>query len=645
MNKITLLLIILSIVTVNSVYSQSKEIKFSLYTATHTPEDEFVVLYSANHQFYPMSKTGEKTWEVSINLNYGSSFAYYYCRNFMQHGAEEEEYNNFEGYRTINITSDLTVKSDTVSKWKWWPTDGLIPEIDYSSHLNTKPTSNFVSDFQCGVELPDFWWPQFMPVVPSTLDKIVANSNANWVQYAPVPEITQFYPTPIININGNNSTPEQHLLNIITEAHNRGLKVFLRPFHWALTVNDSSPDNHSDNWWINFSNQWLPIILYYARISEQYGVEMIDLNLWNGHSETHKPILDSLLCNMVDSVRNVYGGLLSMELHPWGDQLEVYNKVDFLSFKIWDVWPFHLSDSKDPTTYEMAEALRQGFDTQLKPWCEFYNKKLILSEIAASSLDGSVNGSASVWENEYYDPIDTSTHVDLQEQADVYEAMLIAISERDWISGAYSFNYNYWNSVDKVPSIRNKPSENVLAKWWRWINPNQRHLTIKTTTGGSTVPSSASYVLNMDTTITISANAEDGFIFSHWSGDLGGIDPSSSTAQILLNEDKIIKAIFILDPTGVTNKNEIPLYYNLFQNYPNPFNPITNMKFGLPKSSFVVVNIYNSLGQKVSSLLNKKMGAGYHTIQWGNPKLSSGVYFYQIITDEFVDTKKMVLIK
>jgi len=625
--------------------SQSKEVKFSLHTKTHTPEDETVVIFSSWYQFYPMVKLGENDWEVTIELNEGLHFNYYYCRNYMASAAEEIEFNSLDGYRELTVTTNTLSVSDTVREWRWWPIDGVVPDIDYSLHVSQRPEISSGSDFQCGVELPDFWWPEFEPVVESTLDVIVENSNSTWVQYAPVPEITQFYPSPIIDIYGNNGTPDEVLVDIITKAHNRGLKFYLRPFQWALSVTDESPQNHSDEWWIYFSDQWIPIITHYAMLSEEHGVEMIDLNLWNGGGEAHKPVLDSLLCNMVDTVRSIYSGKLSMELNLWGADLEVYSKVDYLSFKIWDVWPMTLSNAKDPTVSEMLGVLRNGLDNQFKPWCDKYGKKLVLSEIAASSLDGSVNGSASTWDNEYWDPINENTYVDLQEQADVHEAMLQAITERDWITGAFSFNYNYWNSVDKAPSIRNKPAEKVLAKWWRWISPDKRHISIKHSLGGTTTPSPGSYVMNLDTTITLSAQAGDGFVFSHWSGDNLGIDSLIQSQQIVLDVDKTIKAVFVPDPTDIEDKSAVPFDYNLNQNYPNPFNPSTVINFILPTEGMVKLAVYNTLGEVVEIIVNEYLGSGNHSAEFSPDNLSSGIYFYQLTTENQTLTKKMVFLK
>jgi photosystem II stability/assembly factor-like uncharacterized protein len=90
---------------------------------------------------------------------------------------------------------------------------------------------------------------------------------------------------------------------------------------------------------------------------------------------------------------------------------------------------------------------------------------------------------------------------------------------------------------------------------------------------------------------------------------------------------------------------KIPSKYLLEQNYPNPFNPTTNIKFDIPKSSLVKISIYNALGKEVATLVNEKLNSGSYNVDWNALGYPSGVYFYKLITKEFVDTKKMVLLK
>lgn len=89
----------------------------------------------------------------------------------------------------------------------------------------------------------------------------------------------------------------------------------------------------------------------------------------------------------------------------------------------------------------------------------------------------------------------------------------------------------------------------------------------------------------------------------------------------------------------------IPETYLLEQNYPNPFNPITTIRFQIVRLTDVKLNIYDQLGREVTSLVNEELKAGTYEVFWDASNYSSGVYFYKIITSEFSETKKMVLMK
>lgn len=109
---------------------------------------------------------------------------------------------------------------------------------------------------------------------------------------------------------------------------------------------------------------------------------------------------------------------------------------------------------------------------------------------------------------------------------------------------------------------------------------------------------------------------------------------------------------YLVDPdVGVAQGHtDLPTEYSLQQNYPNPFNPRTNITFGLPQSSPVKLTIFNLLGQEVQSFDFSNMDAGFHTVQWNATNMAgiqveSGIYFYRIVAGEFVQTKKMVLLK
>ena len=106
--------------------------------------------------------------------------------------------------------------------------------------------------------------------------------------------------------------------------------------------------------------------------------------------------------------------------------------------------------------------------------------------------------------------------------------------------------------------------------------------------------------------------------------------------------DALIEQISGDNPPLLT---ELSKKYFLSQNFPNPFNPATNIRFEIPRQSFVKLIVYNILGREVATLVNEKLNAGSYEFEWNASEYPSGVYFYKLITDAFVETKKMVLLK
>ena len=89
----------------------------------------------------------------------------------------------------------------------------------------------------------------------------------------------------------------------------------------------------------------------------------------------------------------------------------------------------------------------------------------------------------------------------------------------------------------------------------------------------------------------------------------------------------------------------LPDQFRLLQNYPNPFNPSTKIRFDISKSSYIKLVVYDALGRVVAIPVNENLKAGVYEAEFDGGELSSGVYFNRIQAGEFVETKKMLLLK
>ena len=131
-----------------------------------------------------------------------------------------------------------------------------------------------------------------------------------------------------------------------------------------------------------------------------------------------------------------------------------------------------------------------------------------------------------------------------------------------------------------------------------------------------------------------------------------GDETMVSINQLRWNEEEIIENVATATLSRALNvdDNYLPEEFSLHQNYPNPFNPITTLRYDLPENGNVNIIIYDMLGRQVKTLINQTQDAGYKSVIWdatndyGKP-VSAGIYLYQIQASEYMQTKKMVLLK
>lgn len=113
-------------------------------------------------------------------------------------------------------------------------------------------------------------------------------------------------------------------------------------------------------------------------------------------------------------------------------------------------------------------------------------------------------------------------------------------------------------------------------------------------------------------------------------GDSGNILHTSNGGVTFIKEEEV---------------NEIPTEYLLLQNYPNPINNSTAIKYSITKVSQVYLKIFNTLGEELETLINEEKPGGVYEVKWNAAELPSGVYFYRLQAGDFVQTRKMILIK
>ncbi len=144
------------------------------------------------------------------------------------------------------------------------------------------------------------------------------------------------------------------------------------------------------------------------------------------------------------------------------------------------------------------------------------------------------------------------------------------------------------------------------------------------------------YALNNDGTLQWKYNT----------GNMVGASPAIGPGgTIYIGSGNNLYAIGGTKSTPIDGEPAAPVSFRLKQNYPNPFNPTTRIQFSLPQASDVKLSVYNTLGQKVSTLINQKMSAGSHSVNFNASEMPSDVYIYRLKADGFSQSRKMLLVK
>jgi hypothetical protein len=469
-----------------SFYS-SAAVTFYVTLDTELPEDEYVS-FSGNHRpfadffvSYPMTKVSENTWMLKVDyLKISDTFQYRYGRNSDPSGGGEN-LNDKELdcciYRTLTVSENNQVVDDIIRGWRWLDSETNNFLLDDSEHTVVKP-DNLNEDFMSGVQLLDYWRPEWMLPLPSTLDRIKNTVNANWVQFTPVPHISEFTPLPKINLFDHwNATPDSHLRQMLNAAKDQKLKIYLRPLIWVADGSLDYPDkNERDSeWWNEYFKYVEPIYIYYAEIAQEFEIDILGFDPLHEQyklSDDDLRITNSLVSNLLGEIKSIYKGKIATQFQGFSVDLDIFGQVDYLSGKFWE-HQLSTENSNSLSIEVMREIFETNLENQFKKASEKWNKPILINEIASASYKGGIKNDPSWVTQETWKPDDPNVPLDLQGQANVYEAFMASLTNKEWIAGAFSFAYYQWSHQDKTPSIRGKPSEKVLSKWYQWLNTRE----------------------------------------------------------------------------------------------------------------------------------------------------------------------------
>ena len=169
------------------------------------------------------------------------------------------------------------------------------------------------------------------------------------------------------------------------------------------------------------------------------------------------------------------------------------------------------------------------------------------------------------------------------------------------------------------------------------VAPGLQKIGLELTHVSPKTPTSGSVVFEF----TYTAPAAPGDITLYANGNSVNLNGQNTGDSWNFASNKIVT---VQTPTDVDDDNLLA-EFKLEQNYPNPFNPSTKINFSLAQSSDVKVVVYSTSGEEITTLINEYKNAGTFSIDFDASNLTSGIYFYKMITNNFVETKKMLFIK
>ncbi|HJW89829.1 MAG TPA: hypothetical protein VJ436_04225 [Anaerolineales bacterium] len=462
---------------------------FDLRVPSETPETDLISIQFNPYGWtepLPMWSLGEGHWVYLLYspLSFFEKIGYRYCRNDQCGSADDLQTpgpDSFGRIQTIE-TGHQTI-NDMVEGWIWLGAD--LPQVSFSA-TNVRPRED---DFMAGVEFQPAYHPSWNSRLPVAY-KHLQTLGANWVVLSPTWTYTR-QSAPMLEI----VTGQDPLWTDVSESLERaqafGFNAAIFPTH-RFPINpdewwSGAPRNFA--WWVAWFERYRSFVLHHADLAEIRDVQALILGgetvspalpggvLWDG-SPSGVPLDAEIRWRaLLDEVRQRYTGQLIWAL-PFGPLVKTPPAfIDSLDL-VYLLWSAPLTDDPAAAEQTLQERVAALLDAELQTFQAHSRKPLILG-VAYPSADGALTGClpdplAIVVETclpldllSRPNPDIASVEVDLEEQARAYQALLLAINERHWISGFISRGYYPPAALqDKSSSINGKPAEAILQEWF-----------------------------------------------------------------------------------------------------------------------------------------------------------------------------------
>ncbi len=465
-------------------YSSPASVTFEATVPGNTPpNDTLVIQFKAETWLppLPMWRTGANTWKfVLYNPEEGSGKWFYrYCRNYACNTADDAETAGARAQgRYVTLTMMPQDLPDEVQAWQWLPA-APAPAAPVLV-MPITPTAGYAA----GIDLVDDWpTSAWTPALYSETLRTVQATGANWLTFTRHGVALQMQPTPAYADDLSLAAWPAEWNTEVAQAHAANLKVALHPVTCHY-----SPYGACEYWsgvafTPEFWNRWFAAyedyIVTEAELAARAGADLLvvgDFKLrpaFPGEPEA-PPNAEARWRHIVASVRAHYKGQLAFELlmgqTPWPAPPPFLDAVDVVRFFWWST----LSASQTPTIPDLTAVAGNLMDKQLAPVQQRFKKPVQISA-AYYAVEGAATQCVSRADGQCYrfeafnpdSPEQPATPPSLQEQANLYEALLTAASRRPWIAGFAAYGYNPTVTLlDKSISVRGKPAGAVLAAWY-----------------------------------------------------------------------------------------------------------------------------------------------------------------------------------
>lgn len=415
----------------------------------------------------PMWPIGNNQWVFKLfsPLNLVSTFSYRYCRNDQCSSADDAATaGQSSPGRPITVSTTPQEIKDTVAGWQW---DSTSSTLGAQPIINSRPQG-----FITGVELQPAYHPSWIPFYPSAFQSI-QSTKSNWTVLDPTWTVSHNNPLVFAQKPGLNPL-RSDLENQIASAIALNLNVALSPNpHFESQSDDWRYSTPSD--WNSWFDRYRSFAIYNADIAAKSGAQALILGgewipaaLYDGSTDS-----ESRFRALITEIRQHFSGQIWWG-QPYPGSMQTYPPFLDVVDGIYLLWSAPLSQNPAAPIDEMANEAGRLFDTDILPFAISIQKPVIVAPVYPSA-EGASSGCVPAPTGGCVDwtalsrpmPDIPSVALDLNGQANVYQALLTAINDRPWLSGIVSRGfYAPVSLADKSASVNGKPGADILTYWY-----------------------------------------------------------------------------------------------------------------------------------------------------------------------------------